>query len=257
MFKIVKRYRFVRIFKLFLIAGLIIVPVFIVFALPKTVKISSVWCETQYGPCPETLTREFEQYLGKSYPEGKQLVANYLDSQSGISKYTVRLTLPGKLHIYLIQKKPKFALKGEHGPYAVIDAVGTVLTYQDSTLLPVMHIRGQPPQVGQVVDKETLGAISLLDYLNVLFEVRETKLDDDAIVVQLPGKATFVLPVGGDIQETIGSVILISRKLGKSNSESSVLNNKDLESRMEKEDLTGCLSSCVVDLRFKNPVVKL
>jgi hypothetical protein len=233
------------------VAGLVFLP-------PRLILVNSISCETQYGPCNSDINDKLSKINKKSYLESEKDVRDFLATSPSIEKYQIKFLLPNKLKLNLVVKKAMFGVKGNEGAIALVDEDGLVLSYQNQTLLPTLKVDGKPPSVGEKIDKDAHFGIGILGYMNNLFQVKEGELKDKNITFKLKDGPAVYFPLSGDEKVLIGRLILINGRLNNSNSEISNLNNKEDNSKMNKlTGLEGCGNSCIIDLRYKNPVIRI
>lgn len=222
--------------------------VWAVASLPKFVLLSSIECTSQFGPCGDDLNQYLAEYKKQPIFDAKGKLSAELSNNPSISKFAVRVKLPDKLDVSVIQKKAVYGILGPHGDTALADSSGKILSYKEDSLLPHLKIQSQPPSVGENVDDQTMFGLKLLSYMNSIYQTREGSLDDNGVYFELKNGPKIVFPSDGEAKELVGGVVLIINELNK----------QQHESRMkEGQDLSNCGSACTVDLRFRNPVVRL
>lgn len=218
----------------------------IFYATPRLIKVNEIYCESQYGPCDSETELELRETSGQSLHDAKKNISEYLSQISTVSDFTSRYQIPDKINIHLILKKPHAGLYSGQGQLALVDEDGVVLSYSETTSLPILRIKGVPPSVGDKVDKNTLFSLKIFTYMNMVFDVSEGELEDEVLKFPLREGPQVLFPKEGDQKVLIGSLILIVNKL----------NNGSLETTME-DNRRACGQTCTIDLRFKNPVVKI
>ncbi len=218
----------------------VIVPV---YAIPKVIKISQIVCATQFGPCSEEIANKLSAIEGKDLPQTKSEVDNYLDNLSFVSKHNSRFLLPSTLKVDLLVKKAQYSLQSGYGQLALVDKDGYVLSYNEASLLPSLETSSTPPSVGSKVDDKELFSLKLLGYLNRLYGVNKGQIQGESLNVILNQGPKVILPLYGDDKVLVGGLVLIMNQL----------NNDAFDSKMKID----CGANCTVDLRFKNPVIKI
>ncbi len=217
------------------------------FVPPRLIHINSIICESQFGPCDTKIETGLNLFAGKSLSDAKSESEAYLREQGNIKKYVVRYLLSDKLKVVIIIKKAEFGLEFGQNQIALVDHDGYVLNYQDTTLLPILKTTVASPKVGDKVDISTLDALNLLAHVSDIFAIKEASAKDGAFYTKRPEGQTFIVSLDRDIETSLGAMILINNELNKANN----------ETRMDRGGLGSCLSSCTIDLRYKNPVVKI
>jgi len=207
-----------------------------------------VVCVSQFGPCDEEIHNQLAEFDQLSLYESKKKIESFLKGLSIVDKFEARLLLPNKIKVVLVQKKPIFGLKKDKGKIALVDKQGEVLSYQTSTLLPIINFNTSPPTVGERVDAKSEFALKILEYMNKLFGIKEGFIENESVFFNLASGQKVIFPLSGEPEVLVGSAVLINNRLNKASA----------DTRMEMEPgLGGCDSGCVIDLRFKNPVVKI
>lgn len=212
-----------------------------IFFIPNVVKVKSIECVSQFGPCSNQISDKLSLYKGTSLKNSKKRISVYLRTDASIKDFSVRLKLPSTLLVSLLEKKSRFALKLlNEEVYAALGEDGEVLTIGADTPLPFIVIPGRPPNLGEKVSEEVLFALRLQERLYSAYQVRSGVLTEDFLKVTLPDGYTVLFPLEGDVDELLGALSLIVYEL-KRPAEGS---------RIGKERIT------VVDLRFKSPVLR-
>lgn len=210
-----------------LLAFLIIFP----FTLwPRIIKIQRVKCYSQYGICEEEIFLLFGNLSGQSLRDAKINIKEKLKQNLLVEKFALTFRLPGTLRVDVILKKAKFALVKKDSPGAVLlDKDGNVLQKSAKTNLPQVMTTGSLPAVGEKVAPEKLFALNLVYSLNFYYQVNSGEITKEGLVVKLSQGSEVIFPLAGDKE-----ILLASLKL--------------ILSRPEGAKL--------IDLRFKNPIIK-
>ncbi|HJX58940.1 MAG TPA: hypothetical protein VJ481_00085 [Patescibacteria group bacterium] len=212
-----------------------------VYFIPGLIKIWELSCESQYGPCNRTVQDEIFSYQGKSLTEVKQGLSEFFKSQPGIKEYLFQFKLPNRLLVNIIEAKAKYAIGSkEKQTFALVDADGVSLRIDSSTNLPVLLTSGNPPNLGEKVNPRELFALELVYRIFSLYQVKEGKLEGEALKVLLPDGIEVVFPLEGDRDELIGALEVILTRL-KSGAKDSKIDYASVKK---------------IDLRFKNPVLQ-
>lgn len=177
------------------------------------------------------LVSNLETVLGKSLAEAKTTLKSILAKDLLIKDFSLQYKLPETLQIYILIKKPKFALWNQEEKKAVlVDEAGTVLTEVEATNLPKVIVSGKLLARGEKVNQKELFALELIAGLNYFYQVNEGVLFEQRLEVILPGGIRVIFPLTGDRQVLLASLkAVFSGKIDKIRE---------------------------IDLRFKNPVLK-
>ena len=233
--------RFVKVFAGLIFIGFIIGLFFIV---PKKVKIKEISCQSQFGPCNASVLRTIEKTASgeKSFYDTKREINGILSSNILIRDYSFHFQFPAQIEVYTIERKPRYALKVKStDSYALVDEEGYVIYFQDLTGLPYLITTDPPPNVGEVISSETSFALEVLSGMFSAYQVREGKIEDESLVIELSQGPKVIFPLEGEKEVLLGSLKLVLSKL----------NNESEDSKIE-----NVLGARIIDLRFKNPVIK-
>lgn len=233
--------KYVKVFIVLCISALFVSPFIVV---PRVLKVNVITCQSQFGPCNRNLEVRIKRVEDRkaSLYETKRELQKILSNDILVSDFSLQFKLPGRLAINLLERKPKYALKirGTNS-YALVGKEGYVIYFQDATNLPVLIVSEPPPNVGEVVSEEKLFALDLLYDMFSLYQVRTGAIENGSLVIELEQGPKVIFPLEGDREALLGSLRLILSKL----------NSDEQDSRIE--NVSGV---SIIDLRFKNPVVK-
>lgn len=208
---------------------------------PSLLPIKTIICQSQFGPCRESLTASLQEFKGESFRKTKGQIESFLKGEAAVEKYSLRLKLPSSIIVTLLEKKPRFAVKGkDSGIYANLAVSGEVLTIESSTSLPVVKVSLNPPNLGQKVDETTLFALKIQERLFSAYQVKEGEIVDGSLKVLLPDGVSVFFPLKGDIDEIMGGLSIIIYELKR----------PPEASRIEGVKIS------TIDLRFANPVLR-
>ncbi len=213
---------------------------FLVIFLPgKLIKIKTIDCASQYGPCDAELSNGLNQLMGKDLGSALKGTRKMLSSTLTVHSYSLQFKLPSKLRIDIVLRKPKFALnKVGSNDYVLIDKDGMVLETQNLTNLPTLKISDELPGVGQAANERLLFALNITYDMYAFYQVKSAKIDNDSLVVELSRQPVVIFPLEGDKDALLGGLALIISRLNKISEDSKIVTVKE------------------IDLRFKNPVVR-
>ncbi|KKQ43287.1 MAG: hypothetical protein US60_C0004G0007 [Microgenomates group bacterium GW2011_GWC1_37_8] len=217
-------------------------PFFLYYIIPRLIKITTVECYSQYGPCSPRLSQVIRIDQVINYASAKKLYSQKLRQITIVEEYTLRYKFPSTLEIYTIELKPIYGLKSmlEQG-IANISGKGLVLSYADETNLPILAINTQLPDEGTYLEDDTRNAMEILFSVTQLYKVNTASLNDDNIEILLDNGTSLIFPLDKDRKYLIGSMVLIMDELERMKEEN-------------EKDVGGLVKT--VDLRFENPVIK-
>jgi hypothetical protein len=219
----------------------VILIILLVYLTPRLIKINTLTCRSQYGPCSQTFSDKTDSFRGKSISEVKKGLGGYFQSSPFIKEYSFTFRIPDRLIINIIEAKAKFSIGNKaSGVYCPVDKDGVCLRIESSTNLPLLEISSNPPNVGEKVDSGQLFALEIISSLYSSYSVKEGKLVEGRLEVELPDGYTAIFPLEGDREVLLGSLEIILSRLKSSAKDSKI-------------DYTTVSK---IDLRFKNPVLK-
>ncbi len=228
--------RYLRVF-------LYLAPLFLIvlsfFVIPRLIKIRNISCTDQYGPCPEAVEAKVKGALDANLAEALGDVSGALKNDVLVSSFTTQFMLPDRLVINMVVRKPAFALKSVNAEgYALVAKNKVVVAIVPSTNLPTLKIQTNIPNVGEQVGEKQFFALNILNGMFYLYQIREGEIEEDSLKVQGPSGMAIIFPLAGDKDALIGAVRIILSRLNEAKEDSKIKN------------------VTLIDLRFKNPVLK-
>lgn len=228
-----KNLRYILIFFL-----IVLVIIGIYFGL-KEIKTKSINCESQYGPCSDSVNRDLEKYRGISISKSLSDIKKVLSKNNKVSEFSVRYIFPNMLSVYVVEKKGEVAL-GKQGvdEFIILDKTGQVIEKTKNTSLPIINIttsENTDYKLGSKVSENLIFALQLERLIFSSYGVKLISLYNDRIETKLNNGPKVIFPVEGEIDVLMGSLNLILSRL----------NNQTGEIRIGE-----------VDLRYKNPVIR-
>jgi cell division septal protein FtsQ len=206
--------------------------------LPRLIPVKKITCSNQYGPCDEVLQADLEKVLGKNLLLGKKEIKAILENNLLVKDYSLLYRIPNTLQVYLLVKKPKFALWSEtEKRAALVEENGLILAWGNNTNLPKLIVAENLLAVGEKVSPDKLFGLALMSDLSYFYQVNNGKLTEQRLEILLNGR-TVLFPLEGDRQVLLGALKVIL----------SQLNAEPQDPKMEKIS--------IIDLRFKNPILK-
>lgn len=227
--------------KIYLIIKFIILFLIIVgsvFGVPRLIPIQSIICETEDTVCSQNLSEKINQIQPTNLAVTKGALANLLEKQISVKDYAVRFQLPSSLIVYVIEREPVVALakEGATSDYALVDYEGVIVGIWDSTDLPILIVsRDSEYKAGQKLPDSLLNAITITHEAFKKYNSRLSVLSTNYLETELPSGIQVIFPLTGDLDYSFGSLNLILSNV-----------NSD----------TIKLLPSIIDLRYKNPVVK-
>lgn len=231
-----------RIIKGLGIGLLILVVVSSIVYIPRVLKIKSISCSSQYGPCNPYYSQDLESSVGMSVKEGKGNAEKILNDNVVVQKHIVHYQITGKLDINVVEAKPYYAIKSENlDTTYLVDDKGYILSETTSTSLPYLVVSEIELGQGELVKDELLFSLKLLYDMNTLFQTAYGEYTNEGVLVRLPNGYKVIFPTEGDVKVLVGGARLIYQQL----------NSQAQESRID----TGG-EALTIDMRFKNPVIR-
>lgn len=219
------------------IFGIVVLVIIIVLGLSSQFFIRvKINCKSQYGDCPKSVLEKMLVINDKSLSRAKRGVKKILANEFLISDYSVQYKIPNILHVELLVKKPTIALRNiNSGVLALFDSDGKVLSYASESAFPIIIFNENLPKEGENVGKTVLFVSKIAGGVYQMYQVKDFLIQDDSLLVELPGQFKVIFPLDGDAQILLGSLKLIY---------SNIQNGDNIGKYRE------------VDLRFTNPVLR-
>lgn len=222
----------------------IFIPVFVLsifLYFINSIKIPEISCHSQYGDCSTYVKERLGGIKNCNYFSCKNYIDSALSDAWIVDEYTYRLKLPLKMEVNLIEKKPRFSIKNESGNHAVqIDSKGLVLDVREASSLPGFSFNEILPKPGENISGKNLFALELVYGASKIQEIDHAKREVNHLSIDMKDGLRILFPLEGDRDFILGSLALILNELKKSNSDTRI----------------GEGQIKIVDLRFKNPVLK-
>ena len=220
--------------KIFTIVGIILFSGFVAI-LPLLVKVK-IDCESQYGDCPDEINAKLQLLNSKSLYSARKNASKILKNDFLVSDFSLQYKIPNILHAELLVKKPVVAFRDNtSGSTILVDKDGTALSTASDSALPVVTVAGNLPKIGQYIGDSNLFTLNLAAGVYQMYQIGQSQVQDDSLLVELPGQIRVIFPLEGDTQVLLGSLRLIYSKIQSD----------------------GNLSKySQIDLRFKNPVLR-
>lgn len=207
-----------------------------VISIPRFIRINNIECLSQEGDCSQYLAGNIASPKGSSLYTVQKELKEILKHEVLVNSSSLQFNFPDKLKIYVIIKKPVFAVRNiEKNIYALVDADGNVVSLVQSTNLPFIEGDNTIYSIGQPVENKTVFGLNLLSYLSYLYQTNRAQIENDSLHIELEDGTRVIFPLGGKDKELVGSLrLILSQK------------NTALAGRTVNE----------IDLRFKNPVIR-
>lgn len=228
--------------KKFISGFLVLLVIFVIFSIGKSLKINNFECKGQFGDCRVEIIDGLNKFSGHNFVIAKKNAGDYLDNQVSIKAHNVRFKFPDTLVVNVVELTPAFGLKSSASDLiALVSKSGIVLSHEDNTNVPVVIIDTDLPQIGQTVNEEQLFALSLVYDVYSSFRIKNSHISKDSLEFEYEDGIKVIAPLSGDREVLVGSLNLIK----------SQLNSIVQDSRIESER-----NISEIDLRYKNPILR-
>lgn len=237
-----KRKRFLQVLKIlyFLLVVSIIATLGVFSA--RAIRIKDISCQSQYGPCNPQVAEELVKAKNLGLVSSKKVLTKTLSENILVKDYTIQFKLPSRFEVSLLERKARFALSNENQTqYVLVDMEGNVISSLASSNLPWVDTRDALPLIGEKVGEQTLFALNLVTGIFPYYSVSNAHLDGDSLIIELAEGPELIFPLKGDKEVLLGTSNLILTRLKSENQDSKIKNLEDIK---------------IIDLRFKNPVLK-
>jgi hypothetical protein len=222
----------------------IFMPVFmlsLIFYIVKATKIPEISCRSQFGECSILINEKLSGVKNCDYFTCKKNIDSILSGVFIVDKYNYQLKLPLKIEVNLIEKKPRFSIKSLSENLAVqVDLKGLVLDVREASSLPGFVVSGNLPNPGEKVSSEEYFALQMVYGTTKIQDIDTARIENGYLSVDIKDGKRILFPLEGDRDFILGSLALILNEL----------RNSDIKSGAGEGQVE------VIDLRFKNPILK-
>ncbi len=211
-----------------------------IFNLTRFIKVTNIVCESQYGPCTDNITEKVSKLVGLNLSVTKSKLTQLFSEEPYVDKFSYQFQFPSRLHIQVVEKKPKFALKNQsQGLTAILARDGKVLSLKETSTLPTIDTDETLPNVGDNADSKDLFALEIVYALTHDYKIKSARANENHLVIEVIGGPRVIFPLEGDKDLLLGSFVLLVN--GSEN--------------LIKNSTVGGLEGKIVDFRFKKPVI--
>ena len=220
---------------------LIVLIVFSFVFFSRKVVIKDISCKSQYSYCGDYLDRKISEIERCDYWTTKKKLKELLNSEGLVQKYNILYRPLNSILVNIVMRKGVAAVK--IGPmYYVFDKNGFILSEVKNTDLVYFFVDGVRYGVGDTINDELLFYSKLVIGTNKMFPMEKAFVDENGYLeIKLRNGPLVLFPKEGDRDILLGSLRLIINQL-----------NKDSQNlRIEKD-----MNTIILDLRYKNPVIK-
>ena len=215
---------------------------FFFFLLPRLIVVKNISCDSQYGPCTSEYSDNFRDLTGKNYLSVKKGINNLLKNDYSVSKYSLSFKLPNRVDVYVVIRKSLYALRDvETQSVYLVSEDGTLGQKVASTNLPIISIHELPYSKGAKISDEIIHSLEIYRLISSVYEISNASIEKDAFKLKISSGPEILFGFDGECDILAGSARLIVEQI-KTNSD---------ELRISKS-----ANDIVVDLRFKNPVLR-
>lgn len=204
------------------------------------IKFTEVSCVSQIGDCDDQIQKDLRLDTNPTFFTAQKKLSSRLDKNIFVEKYTFQYVLPTKLTVYVIQKKPFFAVQNSMtNQVFLLDFFGVVLSETDeSTFFPV-QTSDFSYGFGEKVGERLLFALKITAALFKTYDLEGSVLKSELLEITLDSGIKVIFPLEGDLDLLTGSFVLMYNQLNKDSIETKIDNN----------------NIGTIDLRFRNPVI--
>lgn len=211
-----------------------------ILALLRKVEVSKLECLSQYGKCSDILSQKLSAVKNGDIIFAKRKINAILAKDFQVKSFSIRYQFPTSFTISLIERKPKYALKKkDEDKIFIADSEGIILFLEDTSTFPVLEFDKEDLRIGDKLDKELLFCLEMLYSIENTFGVSSAEVRSSDFMIELKDGSFLAFPKEGDAKLLLGSATLIISKL-----------------RMAPDEFKMDKHPKVVDLRFKNPILR-
>jgi cell division septal protein FtsQ len=228
------------------ILGIVSIAAIIAFALPKVFIISKINCQSQYGPCGNQINDSLKNVEGNNYFSANRQLIELLSKNASVRTYQLRFSPLHTLNISIVERKPVFSINRNRteGEYYLVDEDGVVISRQESSSIPVLILEDDNGiNIGDTLQSQIIFAAKIQSDMDRIYTTRIGLIHNDALETSLPNGITVIFPTVGEKDILLGALELILSRL----------NSRTQDSRIGSSQF---IMPKIIDLRFKNPVLK-
>lgn len=215
----------------------VILPILALIPSPFVIKIAKIECSSQYGPCSDDIEVNTQKVIGKSLFSAKSNIKKELKNNFEIERLGTQFNIPSTLKVFVVIKKPSFALKNEAVEKVIlVDWEGNAVATASDSSLPTVITTDDLVKPGEKVDENKLTALKLIAGIYQMYQVTSGITEGESLKVELPSGLGVIFPLQTetDVDLLLGSLRLIESKI--------------------ESDSPGKFRE--VDMRYKNPVLR-
>lgn len=203
-------------------------------------RVNKIECISQYGPCNGEIVKSLEILKGSRLVGVKGKARKLLEGNFLVESFAVQYKIPDILEIRTSERKPSFSVIFSGSDLAaLVDDDGYVLSFQDTTSLPVLKVDGRQFSKGEKVDEEILFSSQIMRGMHAYYEVEGIEIKDNSLYTHLTNGLKVIFPLEGDVEVLLGSFVAVFSKLNS-----------------QQDDFRIGKNIREVDLRFENPVLR-
>jgi hypothetical protein len=201
-------------------------------------KVLAINCYNQSGECNTNLKSKLNDQINVRLININNYLKNKLDNDFSVKEYHAQILTPSVVRIDIIERIPKNAITNNANDWwALVDENGYVISLEKKDGLPTVIIDNNSPKIGDKVSADIQFALNLMTDINYMYKIPSGLLTGDLLQIDYSPNIQLYFPLKGDRQLLIGSMVLISKRLQNITAE---LDNKRV----------------IIDLRYKNPIIK-
>lgn len=213
-----------------------------IFAWQWVVKINKVECKSQFGECNASVSDQLKVVIGSSLFRSMGLAKKLISHQALVRDFEISYQFPDTLKIFVVEKKPLFALKSKKSNLvALVGRGGEVIYFSENTNLPKLLIDSEIPSVGERVDNEVLFALEIVYLTSLYYDIRDSSIEGGSLSFLDKEGVRVVFPLEGDLYKLVGAYNLIHSRL---------------RNILEESKIPKGAGSIEIDLRYKDPVIR-
>lgn len=222
-------------------ALLIIFVAFLLFAfklqlikVPTLIRVASVHCKTQYGPCTQDEEKRLENLVGQDFFQLDTVLVAIKISESDfrIKQALVEKVFPNSLSVILEKRKAVVGIAVENGVF-LVDSEGMVIALEKTSTLPVLYGLKSDMVVGERASQEVVNAARILSLVNKAQGANTAYLERDRVRVSLAKDISSYFSLDADVEARVGALQLILSRIR-------------MDEKLPK----------TIDLRYSKPILK-
>lgn len=220
---------------------IVVIPILVIFWIVGNYRVKEIECKSQFNRCSSDLVQKIDSVDRASIFETGRNVNNILSGEVSLRRFSIQLKLNGKIQVYIEERVPVYCLKSGNFIYYA-DAEGIVIKNVEGNDTECILKEDVKYNLGEMISDSDRNMFLLFHKLKIISEKRNPRFENGNLTVEYKGKVKLIFPIDGDYDLSAGKAYYIVSQFD---------NIKEYIISNGKSDISE------IDLRFKNPVIKV